>query len=467
MVDMSQFLSALRELLGDDQVVSGAALQELRRNFLDSAPLQAMGRVRPRSTAELSQIMRLCHAHRQPVVAHGGLTGHSEGDRTTAADLVVSLERMTRIEEIDVAGRTLTVQAGCILETAQTAVAEAGLYLPLDLGGRGSCTIGGNVSTNAGGTNVIRYGMARALVLGLEVVLADGTIVSSMNRMLKNNTGYDLKQLFIGSEGTLGIVTRIILALEEQSSSLETALVAFDNGAAMSGFLKHVDRRLGGTLNSYEVMWGNYYHMATGPGFYRAPLARDYPFYAIVEARGPDPDTDATRFAAAIEAGFEAGLIVDAVIAKSGAEREAIWGIRENFLAGRSFKPKFVYDIGLPVKDMLSYVEEVRVALHRVWPTNQLLVIGHLGDGNLHLIVVPGSAVDPSDSEAALEISDSCVYPPLERCGGAVSAEHGVGLQKKKWMPITRNAVEIELMRTVKRALDPRNILNRGKVVDV
>jgi FAD/FMN-containing dehydrogenase len=464
---MSQFLSALRELLGDDQVVTGAALQELRRSFLDSAPLEAMGRVRPRSTAELSQVMRLCHAHGQPVVAHGGLTGHSGGDRTTAADLVVSLERMTSIEEIDVAGRTITVQAGCTLQAAQTAVAEAGLYLPLDLGGRGSCTIGGNVSTNAGGTNVIRYGMARALVLGLEVVLADGTIVSSMNRMLKNNTGYDLKQLFIGSEGTLGIVTRIVLALEEQSSSLETALVAFNGGDAMSGFLKHMDRRLGGTLNSYEVMWGNYYHTSTAPGFHRAPLARDYPFYGIVEARGPDPDTDATRFTAAIEAGFEAGLIVDAAIAKSGAERESIWVIREDFVAGRSFKPKFVYDIGLPIKDMLPYVEEVRAALHRVWATNQLFVIGHLGDGNLHLIVAPGGAVDPSDSAAAFEISDSCVYPPLERFGGAVSAEHGVGLQKKKWMPITRNAVEIELMRTVKRALDPRNILNRGKVVDV
>lgn len=401
------------------------------------------------------------------MVAHGGLTGHSDGDLTTARDLILSLERMSTIEEIDQIGRTVTVQAGCTLQRLQEAVAARGLFLPLDLGGRGSCSIGGNVSTNAGGSNVIRYGMARAHVLGLEAVLPDGTVVSAMNRLLKNNTGYDVKQLFIGTEGTLGVVTRVVLALKEQPRSVDTALVACANGAAMLAFLKHMDQRLGGTLSCFEAMWGEYFHTATAPGFHAAPLSRDWPFYVIAEAQGPDPEADSARFTSVVAEALEGGLIVDAVIPKSGAERAHIWAIRESFEAGRKFRPKFVYDVGLPIRDAFDYVEEVRAALTRTWSTSRLLVIGHLGDGNLHLIVLPGADAASLSADDALARSNECVYPPLGKVGGAVSAEHGVGLEKKPWMSVTRSEYEIELMRVLKRALDPKNILNRGKVVDV
>lgn len=464
---MKDVIAALQDFLGADQVASGKGLEAYRRSWRDDSPLRALARVRPRSTEEVSGVLRICHAANQPVVTHGGVTGFSDGDLSTDEDVVVSLERMCKIEDIDAAGRTVTAEAGCTLQAVQDAVAAHGVYLPLDFGGRGSCTIGGNVSTNAGGRNVIRYGMARSQVLGLEAVLADGTVVSSMNRMLKNNSGYDLKQLFIGSEGTLGIVTRVVFALEEQSRSVDTALVAFSDGNAMAPFLKHMDQCLGGMLTSYEVMWGNYYQTSTAPGFYRPPLSRGYPFYAIVEARGPDPIADSTRFEKAIAEGFDSSLVVDAVIAKSEHERAEIWNIREQFLAGRSLKPKFVYDVGLPIKDMLEYIEEVRALLAHSLRSSVLFVIGHMGDGNLHLIVAPGEDSAALSLEQAHQISDQCVYAPLQRIGGAVSAEHGIGLQKKRWLPFSRNEAEIELMRALKRALDPRAILNRGKVVDI
>ncbi|HVN41890.1 MAG TPA: FAD-binding oxidoreductase, partial [Steroidobacteraceae bacterium] len=431
----------------------------------DASPLEAAALVRPSTTKELSRLMRLCHARSQPVVIHGGRTGVCDGDRAGPQDVVISLERMAAIEEIDAVGRTATVQAGCTLQAMQNAAEERGLFFALDLGARGSCTIGGNVATNAGGSNVLRYGMMRAQVLGLEAVLADGTIVSSMNRMLKNNTGYDLKQLFIGSEGTLGIVTRVIVGLHERSSSLNTALVAIDGGEKLPLFLKHMDRALGGTLSSFEAMWGEYYREVTKPGRHTAPLGREHAFYVIAESQGPDPENDARRFEDAVTAALEGGLVVDAVLPKSGTERDRIWAIRENFEALFEQRPVFLYDVSVPIKAMLAYVEEVEAAIVRQWPNGRFFVLGHVADGNLHFFVIPGATQD--DPAQLHRLSDEMVYRPLAHCGGAVSAEHGTGLEKKAWMSVTRNSEEIELMRLLKRTLDPRNILNRGKVLDL
>ncbi len=460
---MPDILTELREQCGADLILDPAALKIRARNYWDPAALEARALVRPRSAQELSRVMQLCHAHGQTVVVHGGLTGVCDGDRSTAGDIVVSLERMGEIEEIDVVGRTVTVQAGCRLAALQQAAEQQGLYFPLDLGARGSCTVGGNVATNAGGTNVIRFGMMRALVLGLEAVLPDGTIISSMNRMLKNNTGYDLKQLFIGSEGTLGIVTRMVLTLKERSQSVNTGLVALDEGRDLPLLLKEMDRRLGGTLSSFEAMWGDYYRAVTAPGFHVAPLGREHGFYVIVEAKGPDPADDARRFEAAVEGAFESELIVDAVLPKSGAERERIWAIREDFEALRQHTPLFLYDISLPIRDMLAYADEVKAGLQKRWPQSQFFALGHIGDGNLHFFVTPGMTGDLAALHAA---SDEIVYRPLARLGGAVSAEHGIGLEKKAWLPVSRSAAEIELMRTLKQTLDPKNILNPGKVID-
>jgi FAD/FMN-containing dehydrogenase len=461
---MTSMIEQLRTQLGSDFVLDSHEVRSRARNYWDSSPLLARALVRPRSTEEVSQVMRLCHAIGQSVVVHGGLTGVCDGDRSTSEDLVMSLERMTAIEEIDIVGRTVTAQAGCALQSLQTAVEREGLYFPLDLGARGSCTLGGNVSTNAGGINVIRYGMMRALVLGLEVVLPDGTVISSMNRMLKNNTGYDIKQLFIGSEGTLGVVTRMVLSLREQSVSVNTALVAVVRGNDIPELLKLMDKRLGGTLTSFEAMWGDYFRAVTAPGWHVSPMDRDHPFYVVIEAKGPHHEEDAGRFHVAIEQAFEAGLITDAVLPKTGAERQRVWAIRENFEAILQPKPVFLYDISLPLRHMIAYVDEVAAALRARWPRSLLYVLGHIGDGNLHFFIWPGDSADETKTLHA--VSDEIVYRPLSQYQGAVSAEHGIGLEKKSWMPLSRSAAEIELMRALKRTIDPKGILNRGKVID-
>lgn len=462
MTDLLEILCALTSpgaVLGPDDLAKRA------RNYWDTAPLQGLALVRPASTDELSRVMRHCFERSQTVVVHGGLTGVCDGDRATRGDVIVSLERMTRIEEIDTVGRTATVQAGVTLQALQTAVESQGMFFPLDLGARGSCTIGGNVATNAGGSNVLRYGMMRALVLGLEAVLPDGRIVSSMNRMLKNNTGYDLKQLFIGTEGTLGIVTRAIVMLKEASTSVNTALVALDDGAKIAAFLKHMDRSLGGTLSSFEAMWGDYFQRVTEPGHHVPPMGREYPYYVIAEAQGPQQDEDTRRFEAAVEQAFESGIVVNAVLPKSGAERDRIWAIRENFEALYEHKPLFLYDVSVPIRGMIEYVGQVRRNVERRWPDGRFWVLGHIGDGNLHFFVTPGAHTD--DPARLHEISDELVYGPLAMFGGAVSGEHGTGLEKKAWMHVTRSEIEMELMRALKRTLDPRNLLNRGKVIDL
>jgi FAD/FMN-containing dehydrogenase len=462
---MSNVVRELTQQLGADTVLSSEQAGARARNYWDTSPLEALALVRPCTTQDVSLVMRACHTAGQTVVVHGGLTGVCDADRSSTRDVVVSFERMNKVEEIDTVGRTVTVQAGCTLQTLQLAVEQHGLYFPLDLGARGSCRLGGNVATNAGGENVIRFGMMRAQVLGLEAVLADGTVISSMNRMLKNNTGYDLKQLFIGSEGTLGLVTRMVLALKERSTTTNTVLVAVDDGAHLPALLKLMDRLLGGALSSFEAMWGNYFHAVTAPGWHSAPMQRDHSFYVVIEAQGASQQDDERIFTSAIEQAFHAGLIVDAVFPKSGAEREHIWAIREDFAALRLQQPLFLYDVSLPLKDMLAYVEEVTSCLLRAWPNSRFYALGHIGDGNLHFFIAP--EVHGGDTAQLHGACDEMVYTPLQRIHGAVSAEHGIGLEKKAWMSITRTPQEMQLMRLLKRTLDPKNILNPGKVFDL
>jgi FAD/FMN-containing dehydrogenase len=457
----SDLLARINAIVGDEGVVTGDALAGRNCGFWDASPLNATALIRPRTTQEVSEVMALCHHAGQPVVTHGGLTGCVQGAAAGADDVIISLERMTAIEEIDHVGRTLTVQAGAVLQNVQQAVADENLYFPLDLGARGSCTIGGNVATNAGGINVIRYGMMRDLVLGLEAVLADGTVVSSMNHMLKNNAGYDLKQLFIGSEGTLGIVTRVVLKLKEAMASRDTVLVALEDFSSVANLLKSLERRLGGSLSAFEVMWGDYYHAVTGRGWHRAPMSRDYPFYVVAEATGANRETDTAQFLACLEAAVDEKIVVDAVIPKSDAERKAIWAVREDFEAVVQEEPTFLYDVSLPIKNMGEYITLVKAGLAQRWPACKCYVIGHIGDGNLHLFVSPGEGGDGLHPAA-----DEEVYKPLSRFGGSVSAEHGIGLEKKHWLASSRTPTEIGLMRVLKKTLDPKNLLNRGKVFD-
>jgi FAD/FMN-containing dehydrogenase len=461
---MSMLLE-LRGALGVDAVLDADAVAKRATSYWNPSPMRGSALVRPRTTAEVSAALKLCHAAGQPVVCHGGLTGCVEGTSSSESDVIISLERMTAIEEIDPVGRTATVQAGVPLQKLQETARGRGLLYPVDLGARGSCTIGGNIATNAGGINVIRYGMTRAHVLGLEVVLADGTVLSSMNRMLKNNAGYDLKQLFVGTEGTLGIVTRAVLKLEEAPLSRNDAFCALDSFARVTELLKRLQRDFGGQLSAFEVMWGDYFRDVTEPGFHRAPVSREHPFYVVLMAEGANPAADAAYFAAVMEKVLADGLVVDAVIPQSDKEQRALWEIREDFSALYRRNPIFLYDVSLPIREMEAYVKTVQARLNQRWPGSRCDVIGHIGDGNLHFFVHPGDAGPAVDTKLQHAQSDEDVYAPLGPIGGSISAEHGIGTEKRSSLGISRAPAEVALMTTLKRALDPKNILNPGKVL--
>jgi FAD/FMN-containing dehydrogenase len=459
---MRELLERCTRLLGAQGVLTGEAMGERIAGLFHDEPVRAGAILRPRTTAEVSGVMRLCHAAGQVVVAHGGLTGLVEGTVARPSDVVLSLERMRAIEECDPLGRTMTAQAGAPLQLLQEEAERHGLMVPLDLGARGSCTIGGNVSTNAGGNRVIRYGMTREMVLGLEAVLADGTVLSSLNRMIKNNAGYDLKHLFIGAEGTLGIVTRVVLRLREAPASQNTALLAIERFDQVLRFLKFADRALGGSLSAFEVMWREFYELTTTePARSRPPLPQHYPYYVLMEAIGADELRDAERFEAVLAQAFEEGLLADATIAKSRAESRAIWGIRDDVEQLARYGATFNFDVSLELKYMEAYVQGVRQTIASTWPGSHCFTFGHLGDGNLHLAIQVGDA-----SREARSRVEQIVYQPLAPIRGSVSAEHGIGLEKKSYLPLCRSAEEIALMRTLKRALDPKGILNPGKIFD-
>lgn len=456
---MTDVVRALEQALGSDCVLTGDDVHQRAAGIWRRDTIQAKALVRPRTTGEVSSAMRICYDHGQTVVAHGGLTGLVEGSITGPDDVVLSLERMTAIEAINPTDRTMVVQSGVVLQRIQEYAAEHGLMFPLDLGGRGSCTIGGNISTNAGGNRVIRYGMTRDMVLGLEVVLADGTVVSSMNQMIKNNAGYDLKQLFIGTEGTLGIVTRAVLRLREQPRHQATLFVAVDDFQKLPAFLKHMDSALGGTLSAFEVMWNDFYTLVTSePAKNQPPISQEYPYYVLVEAMGAD---DAVVETALSEA-YDRSLIADAVLAQSEAQRQQLWAMRDDVAQTFRYGPTVAFDVSLKISDMEAYVVDVQKRLAAAFGSYRCYVFGHMGDGNLHLVVGVGDY--SSDIRHQIE---ACVYEPLRAIGGSVSAEHGVGLEKKPYLDISRGSAEVALMRTLKRALDPKGLLNPGKIFDL
>lgn len=456
---MSNILEQFESIVGAARLLQADAVAERPTSFWNNAPMQARAIVYPRNTNEVAAIMRCCSDNGQTVITHGGLTNCVAAAEPGPGDVVLSLARMNRMIEIDPVGGTAVVEAGAVLQVVQETVAEQGLYFPLDLGARGSCTIGGNVATNAGGMNVLRYGMMRNLVLGLEAVLADGTVVSSMNRMLKNNAGYDIKQLFIGTEGTLGIVTQAVLRLFPQPATRQNALVALASFDDVTRFLSRLQKQLAGGLSAFEIMWGDYFAAVTGPDGHRAPMQRNYAFYVALQAEGGDPDKDPERFERVLVEASHERMIVDAVIPKSDAEARAIWNIREDFEGILKPAPVYLYDVSLPIREMASYVEDVRGKVRQRWPDGECYVLGHVADGNLHLFIQPNQQ---GELHAA---SDECVYGPLGRIGGSVSAEHGIGTEKLRWLPHSRSAAEIDLMRTLKRSLDPQNLLNPGRVL--
>ena len=297
-------------------------------------------------------------------------------------------------------------------------------------------------------------------MLGLEAVLADGRVVSSMNHMIKNNTGYDLKQLFIGSEGTLGVITRLVLRVRERPTSSNTALVAATSFDQIARLLRHMDGALGGLLSAFELVDNSFYRVNTGAGRHGAPLPADKPFYAIIEVLGSNQERDTELFEAVLAGASELGLFDDAVLARSDRERQAIWDIREDLAhIVHDFQPFYAFDVSLPVGDMAEYMTRVTAALKTGFPQGSIAFLGHVGDGNLHVAIGAGG---PDDRHAV----EACVYEPLRAYGGSVSAEHGIGLEKKPWLAISRAPEELQLMAEIKTLFDPNRILNPGKIFD-
>jgi len=479
---MPDLISRLKIIVGAEHVLDQSEVAMRAAHFWDSSPMQALALVKPSNSGEVSEILKLCHSMAQPVVTHGGVTGLVDGEKASQDEVILSLERMREIESIDVAGRTMTVQAGCVLQQVQEAARENGLLYGLDLGARGSCTIGGNVSTNAGGLSVLRYGMTREQVLGLEAVLADGTVLSSMNALLKNNAGYDLKQLFIGSEGTLGVVTRVVLRLRPDTPTVHTAILGFDSFKQVTDTLAQMSTNLNSQLNAFEIIWNEFYRLSTNEqinGATRAPLSNNYAAYAIVESQGANNDADQQTFMRALESGMEDGYIVDAVVAKSDNERAQIWTIRENVDLVLRHQPTFIYDISLPIVSMEPYLAQIKQQLQSLWPEVVVYAYGHLADSNLHITVAPtpnNYATNPDNNNVETaqlspeqkqwyEACNKIMFEPLKNIGGSVSAEHGIGLMKKPYLHYSRTENEIAVMRLLKKSLDPANILNPGKIV--
>ncbi|CAD9222039.1 D-2-hydroxyglutarate dehydrogenase [Burkholderia cenocepacia] len=372
---------------------------------------------------------------------------------------MLSMERFAGIEALDAAAGTITVRAGTPLQTVQEAAEAAGFTLGVDLGARGSCQIGGMLATNAGGTRAIRYGMMREQVLGLEAVLADGTVVSSMNRMLKNNAGYDLKQLFIGSEGTLGVVTRAVLRLHPLLAAPATALCRVRDYDAVVALWNRV--RTLPEVVSFEAMWPAFYdYVARHTPGVSAPFIGDGGFVVLIECATSAPGGDAHQvLETGLAAGFDAGLVDDAVLATSERQARDLWTLREG-LAIDALPQLVNFDVSLPTGELGTFAEHCEAALRARWPALACLFFGHVGDGNVH-IGVSLAAMTDADADAL----DHCVYAVVREMGGSVSAEHGIGVLKRPYLAHTRSGAEIGLMRRLKAALDPRGILNPGKVL--
>jgi FAD/FMN-containing dehydrogenase len=457
---MIDIIDSLTTALGPDILTPGPQVD--RRYYCDWSaidPAQPKALIRPRTTEEVSTALRLCHAAGQAIVPQGGLTGLAGGATPRTGDIVLCLERMSGIEEIDTVAATMTVKAGTILETAQRAADEAGFLLALDLGARGSCQIGGNLSTNAGGNRVIRYGMAREQVLGLEVVLANGEVVTSLNKMLKNNAGYDIKQVFIGAEGTLGIITRATLRLHSRPLSRCTAFCALSDYAAVVTLLRRMQSELGG-ISAFEVMWHDFYNfIANHSTTKQKPLADTYPYYVLVEYSGTDPDHDLGRFEGLLGKAMADGAVADAVVAQSEQAARDFWLIREGH--GIDTKPLVInFDVSLPIADIDSFAANCRAGLLAKWPDSLNVFYGHIGDSNLHISVM----MEGQSPEVMHEV-DAVVYDAVRAMKGSVSAEHGVGTLKRAYLGHSRGPSELALMRQLKRALDPKGILNPGKLI--
>jgi FAD/FMN-containing dehydrogenase len=452
---VEQLLSAL----GADLVQTGAQSDErFHRDWTSASPVVPLAVVLPRCTEHVATALRLCHAAAVPVVPQGGMTGLVGGARPREDAVSINLSRMNAPPVVDKLAGIAAVQAGVTLQQLQEVADAAGYLFPVDFGARGSCQIGGAIATNAGGVHVMHYGMMRQQVLGLEVVLADGTVVDSMNALLKNNTGYDLKQWFVGSEGTLGIVTRAVLRLADRPAGRRVALARVADLDAAYALLRAARQALP-SLVAFEAMWPSYYRFACQVEA-TAPLPVGAGLTLLLETCGPHPEGDEAAMLQVFEQAMDSGVIEDVAIAQSEAQCERFWALREaNAELTQHCKRLAGFDVRIGAAHMASFVQSCEQALAALSKAAQLMCFGHLGDGNLHLVVCSDDALE-IDADAVKD----CVLSQVGVYGGSISAEHGIGLDKRAYLPISRHAAEIDLMLRLKRTLDPKNILNPGVI---
>lgn len=464
------FLSILRDAVGAAHVLTEGDLSAWERDWRKRWHGKALAVVRPGSTAEVAAVVRACAAAQVAIVPQGGNTGLVGGGvpDMSGTQVLLSLQRLNRVRAIDDANLTLTAEAGCVLQALQEAAAARGLLLPLSLAAEGSCTIGGNLATNAGGTQVLRWGNARDLCLGLEVVTAQGEVWDGLTGLRKDNTGYDLRDLFIGSEGTLGIITAATLKLAPVPAATTTALAACASVADCVALLKLARARLGAGLTGFEMM-GAFALELVAKHFPTLPRPLPgAPWTVLLEQSDTEGEAQArTRFESLLEAALEAGCVQDAVVAESLAQSQALWHVRESIpLAQAEEGLNIKHDISVPVSAIPAFVEQTDARLEERWPGVRLVNFGHLGDGNLHYNVQAPAGADGArflaESEHAV---NTVVFDSVAAFGGSFSAEHGIGSLKRDELAQRKSPVALQMMRGIKAALDPQGLLNPGRVL--
>jgi FAD/FMN-containing dehydrogenase len=462
-----ELIARFRKIVGNKYAVTNAAdiapyVTEERDLFHGRSPLV----LRPGSTAEVSAVCKLASEQRIALVPQGGNTGLVGGQTPHHGEVVISMRRMDKIRDLDTASNTMTCEAGVVLQIAQQRASEVDRLFPLSLGAEGSCTIGGNLSTNAGGTTALAYGVAREMALGLEVVLADGRILNGLSKLKKDNTGYDLRNLFIGAEGTLGIITAATLKLFPKPHAVETALVGLNSPAAALKLLSISQNEAAGTLTSFELLSDIAVDFSVRHGIdIRDPLTSKYPWYVLMELSSPRNDARAA-LESILAQGMEQAIVDDAVIAVNLAQRMSFWKLRDEMSAAQ--KPEggsIKHDISVPVAAVPDFIEQANAAVVKLIPGARPVPFGHLGDGNIHYNVSQPVGGDPAEFLARWHEVNAVVFDIVLRMGGSISAEHGIGVLKREELPQVKDKVAIELMRSLKALLDPLGIMNPGKVL--
>ncbi|MBR0713579.1 FAD-binding oxidoreductase [Bradyrhizobium liaoningense] len=462
-----ELIEKFRKIVGDRHAITDAAdieayVTEERNLFHGRSPLV----LRPGSTAEVSAICKLASEHRIALVPQGGNTGLVGGQTPHNGEVVVSLRRLDKIREVDTASNTMTCEAGVVLQIAQQKAAEVDRLFPLSLGAEGSCTIGGNLSTNAGGTAALAYGVAREMALGLEVVLADGRVLNALSKLKKDNTGYNLRNLFIGAEGTLGIITAATLKLFPKPRAVETAFVGLKSPAAALKLLTIAQGEASNALTSFELLAEMAVDFSIRHGIdVRDPLEEKHPWYVLMELSSPRDDARATLEAILARA-MEDEIVDDAVIAANLTQRAGFWKLRDEMSAAQ--KPEggsIKHDISVPVAAVPAFIAEADAAVVKLIPGARPVPFGHLGDGNLHYNVSQPVGGNSADFLARWHDVNAVVFAIVLRMGGSISAEHGIGVLKRDELPDVKDKTAIELMRQVKAMLDPQGIMNPGKVL--